>query len=208
MVAVVCLVVAAGAASVAAQETDGPPEVPASFHGTVTVDGEPAPEGTEVVAVVDGQTVDTTTVGSNGTYGDPGTLGEKLVVDESVADEGTVVAFRVDGVRAEETVNWTTGTTTRVDLSVSDLDDAGGSALSIDDTSADDAPPESPESDTGADEQARGDGGTERTPDDEASDGSATDDRASEADGALPGFGVVPALLAALLGGASAARQR
>lgn len=105
-----------GAGAVAAQE-DGPPPVPPSFYGTVTVDGEPAPAGTEVVALVEGEERGSIIVGPEGSYGGASAFEEKLVVDGSSGDEGATIAFEVDGQAADRTATWTGGAA-RLDLSV------------------------------------------------------------------------------------------
>ena len=112
MVAVAML--GAGGGAVLAQE--GPSSVPASYYGDVTIDGEPAPEGTEVVAEVDGEELGSIEVTTAGEYGDSDPLGEKLVVEN--AESGDTVSFVVDGVAAEETVEWQSGDVQRVDLTV------------------------------------------------------------------------------------------
>ena len=108
--------------SVAAQE-DGPDAAePASYYGSVTIDGDPAPNGTEVSAVVDGEVIDTLTVNESGGYGGPGLFEPKLVVDAQNASNGTPVEFRVNGEPVTRTepsnVEWESGDVQRVDLAL------------------------------------------------------------------------------------------
>ncbi|MFB6093306.1 MAG: PGF-pre-PGF domain-containing protein [Haloquadratum sp.] len=116
-VVAVALVVATGAvlpAAVAAQEGGGAPTVPAAYYGDVTVNGKPAPVGTVIVAIVDGERHGSITVTKRGQYGGPGALDEKLVVEG--ADPDDRVSFRVRGVAAEQTVRWESGDVREVDL--------------------------------------------------------------------------------------------
>jgi PGF-pre-PGF domain-containing protein/PGF-CTERM protein len=126
-VALVAVMVAAamlwaGGGAVLAQE--GPSSVPASYYGDVTIDGEPAPEGTEVVAEVDDEERGSIEVTTAGEYGGPGLNDEKLEVE---ASEGAEVVFVVDGVAAEETVEWQSGDLQQVDLTVEGSADESGS---------------------------------------------------------------------------------
>lgn len=111
---VVGLVLATLAGVPAVAVADDTPAVPASYYGSVTVDGEPAPVGTEIDAVVDGDVQDTITVEEAGQYGGPGPFDEKLVVDD--AEAGDTVEFQIDGEPAEETVEWEPGDVREVDL--------------------------------------------------------------------------------------------
>ena len=75
-----------------------PPAVPMAVVGTVTIDGEPAPAGTEVTAIVDGEERASLTVEADGRLGDAGAPGQPLAVDGSPHEDGNAsVAFRVDG---------------------------------------------------------------------------------------------------------------
>ena len=65
---VVGLLVAPGA--VAAQEDDGGiAPVPASYYGTLTVDGDPAPAGVEITAELEGSTYGSITTDGDGNFG-------------------------------------------------------------------------------------------------------------------------------------------
>ena len=107
--------VAATAAPAAAQAGD-----PVSFYGTVADgDGDPAPEGTTIVAVVDGEVRGELDVGDDGTLGGPDLTDDKIVVRSDAGDE---VAFHVegpDGPQAEETFDLDPGIV-EVDLTFPD----------------------------------------------------------------------------------------
>ena len=105
---------AAGVA-VADSHDDSPPDVPAAYYGSATVNGEPISTGTEIEAVVNGEVADTITVSQEGSFGGPDAFDEKLVVKD--ASSGDTVAFRVRGASAEESVKWESGAVQEVDLS-------------------------------------------------------------------------------------------
>lgn len=165
-----------GVSTVVAQD-DGAPVPPAAFYGNVTVDGEPAPVGTEIVAYVDGERRGSIVTDERGTYGGSNALDEKLTVNGTRADEGATVTFRVDGERVDRTATWQPGSVTRLDLG-----EAAG---------------DQPDGDVGT-----GDGvGAETTTDDDTagadSDADETDVRTTS-DGQA-GFGPVVFLLAVVL---------
>ncbi|WP_207590072.1 S8 family serine peptidase [Halomontanus rarus] len=88
----------------------------ASFSGTVDLAGEPAPEGTTVIAHVDGESRGTTSVATDGRYA---TSSDPLLVDGVAGDdEGRTITFTVDGMPVEETATWANGTTEDLDLTV------------------------------------------------------------------------------------------
>jgi len=92
--------VAGGTAAVAAQE--GPGE-PANFYGdAVDEDGNDAPTGTTIVAVVDGEVEGEITVETTGEYGEEDAFGDKLSLNSGAGD---TVSFHVDdpaGPEADE----------------------------------------------------------------------------------------------------------
>jgi len=111
-------------AAVAAQ--DGPPPgPPASYYGDVTIDGDPAPAGVEIVAYVDGEERGSYFTEEPGEYGSPSAFDENLVVQGSNGDEGTPVEFTVNGQPVDETVEWESGAVENVDLSASASGDPG-----------------------------------------------------------------------------------
>lgn len=132
--ALVCLLVVATAAvslpAVLADEDAAPEPLPAEFHGTVTIDGEPAPEGTDVTATIGGEQRGSILVDERGRYGQPGALEEALTVRGERDDDGATVVFLVDGVEAEQTATWHSAATTELELTASQRDDpgSGGSA--------------------------------------------------------------------------------
>ena len=95
---------------------NGVPSFPHAFYGSITIDGEPAPVGAVISAAGDGvetntlQNPITTTV--EGSYG----IDSKMLLVQ--AEEGAVITFYVNGISANQTIEWQSDTTTRVDLSV------------------------------------------------------------------------------------------
>jgi len=101
-----------------AQDDEPDATEPASYFGNVTVDGDPAPNGTNVSVAIDGEVQDSLTVNETGQYGGPDLFDEKLTVDD--AEENDTVEFLVDGEPVErtdpETVEWTEGDVKQVNL--------------------------------------------------------------------------------------------
>jgi hypothetical protein len=95
--------------AVAAQ---GPPQVPATFYGTVTVNGEPAEPGAVVRGFIDGR--DCTQTGASPAVSAEGKTQYVIAVvhDSQQAGcgvEGAEVAFRVDGREADQRFTWRSG---------------------------------------------------------------------------------------------------
>ncbi len=78
------------------------------FYGTVKVDGVDAPEGTEIIAQVDGTTYGSIAVTTAGSY-----VG--LIVQGDIAEDATV-HFYVDGQKADQDFRFHDGWTTELDL--------------------------------------------------------------------------------------------
>ena len=99
----------------------GPPSIPASFAGTVTVNGEPAPDGIVVSAFIDGaEVVNAATVNGKYDLGVPGSA-------------GATITFKIYNTVAT-TATWNSGEFTELDLSAEGVvvpkstDDSGDSA--------------------------------------------------------------------------------
>ena len=98
------------------------PAEPAAYYGEVTIDGEPAPDGVTIEAVIDGEVRGSVDVDEPGQYGGDGAPDVQwLIVDGDEADAGATVEFHATGAGydrmvAEETVAWESGATERVDL--------------------------------------------------------------------------------------------
>ncbi len=99
---------------------DPPLAIPHAFYGTVEVNGDPAPVGTEVEARgdgvltgVDGNPVVIIADGKYGNLDDPFEL--KLFVQGYIA-EGATLTFYVSGVATGQTAEWHSGEVTEVNL--------------------------------------------------------------------------------------------
>ncbi|MDF2956084.1 MAG: PKD repeat domain protein [Candidatus Alkanophagales archaeon MCA70_species_2] len=112
VLAVVVLVATAAASITTAQQ---PPALPCQFYGNVTIDGAPAPVGTEIVAKIDGEVRGNITVVEEGKYG--GSHAQKLIVVGNMSDEGKNITFYVDGIKAEQTAAWHSGGIFTLDIS-------------------------------------------------------------------------------------------
>ncbi len=186
-IAIAAVVVGAAGSPVAASD-DGPPAPPAAFYGDVYVDGEPAPDGTEVVAMIDGEERASTTT-ANGSYGDSSATAEKLVVSGDESDAGAEITFYVDGQQVDATAEWEAGTVTELDLAVGEVpaddpdeenDGDGGQSIGLP------GGQESDDGDTGASERDDESGAETDDPDDpnESDDESERDDESgAETDG-------------------------
>jgi hypothetical protein len=103
--------------------TSDPPGGPPNRHwGTVQLDGQRAPAGTEVMALIDDQICGTTVVRQyeGGLY---------YVLDVASASfqagcgtDGATVAFKVGSARAAQTATWQEGRFTHLNLTASGLD--------------------------------------------------------------------------------------
>ena len=113
------IVLVGGAAPVVAQ--DGAPGEPANFYGTaVDENGNNAPQGTTIVAVVGGEVEGQITIDTAGQYGGEGGLEEKLALDSAAGDE---VSFHIAGPSGAEAVGNPydlTADTREVDLTFED----------------------------------------------------------------------------------------
>ena len=99
-----------GMSAGAAIAQGAPPNPPARYAGTVTVDGTAAAAGASVQAWVGGAVCATTAVNAAGTY--------VVDVSASCGGAGTTVAFSVDGALATETAAWSNSALNVTNLTV------------------------------------------------------------------------------------------
>ena len=99
-----------GMSAGAAIAQGAPPNPPARYAGTVTVDGTAAAAGASVQASVGGAVCATTAVNAAGTY--------VVDVSASCGGAGTTVAFSVDGALATETAAWSNSALNVTNLTV------------------------------------------------------------------------------------------
>jgi len=110
-----------GSAAVGADET--PPEIPASYYGEIGINGEPAPVGTEIVAVIDGEERGSIVVDEPGQFGGPDVSDDKLSVDGESSDTGEPVEFYVYGqaLTTDSEVTWESGDLQEITLTGDDI---------------------------------------------------------------------------------------
>jgi hypothetical protein len=100
-----------------------PPHIPATFYGTLTVDGRPAPAGTMVRAFIDGKDCTQSDVRGSIMDGDAARYVVTVVHEthtEGCGHEGAEVSFTVAGLPAPQKGAWTAGPV-QVDLAVGPL---------------------------------------------------------------------------------------
>lgn len=114
MVRVLVAVLLAGAMGVfaVAGGVRAQPQAPATYYGTASIDGKPAPEGAEVRGLIDGQ--DCTQPGARGVVIDGGVAVYVItVMHESQSPgcgaDGKQVSFTIGGKQAGQTVAWRQG---------------------------------------------------------------------------------------------------
>lgn len=115
------LLLAWAAGALLAGEAAAQPQVPATFYGSVTVDGRPVPDGTEVLAFVDGKDCTQRGPSYRGTITIEGVSAYSIaVVHESQVPgcgaPGKTVTFTIAGRPARQTAVWQFGPQ-HVDLS-------------------------------------------------------------------------------------------
>jgi len=115
------------------------PPLPHAFYGTVDINGDPAPIGTQVEAQVEGVVTgegNPITVTEAGKYGGPGGLDPKLVVQGEI-EGGATVTFYVDGVAADQTWEWHSGDVKELNLTVTSAPPGELISISVSPTSLD-----------------------------------------------------------------------
>lgn len=113
----IVLVALAVAVPVAAAGNAAPPDPPAAYYGEATINGDPLPPGTTIVAKVDGEPNGSITLQEAGAYGGASAFEEKLTVNST---GGGTVTFHVGGLVAAETVEWASGDVREVNLTFTD----------------------------------------------------------------------------------------
>jgi len=100
---------------VATAEGEGIPPIPNTFYGDATLNGDPAPVGTNVSAYIDGKlrgSIEVTVAGKYGSRANP------LSVTGNSTDVGKPITFSVGGVTASETATlYSLPTLVELDLS-------------------------------------------------------------------------------------------
>ncbi len=102
------------------------PLIPAGYYGSITLDGQPAPAGTTIIAKIGTEERGSITTASSGSYGGPGGPDLKLGVLGYAGENGSIVTFFVNNVAAQQTTTWTSGEIKKVDLTFVGVTTGGG----------------------------------------------------------------------------------
>ncbi|MGE5596055.1 MAG: hypothetical protein ACM3S1_08480 [Hyphomicrobiales bacterium] len=107
-------VVAAIAAGFAALNALAQPQIPATFYGSASIDGQPVPDGTAVRAFIDGKDCTQGGASYKGTVTDGGVSAYTIsVMHESQAEgcgrDGKTITFTIGGRDAAQTATWAIG---------------------------------------------------------------------------------------------------
>ncbi|MFQ5593659.1 MAG: hypothetical protein ACE5HA_05885 [Anaerolineae bacterium] len=111
----------ASAWAMGAVKQTAPPPLPASFYGTVTVNGADAPEGTPVSAWIDGiryATTDAFIFDGRSMYAMDVPGDDPATPEVDGGRPGDTIVFHVGGLKAGQTATWQGGTNTALDLTV------------------------------------------------------------------------------------------
>lgn len=121
----VAVIILATGLSTPAFAEESTPSLPALCYGKININNEPAPEGIEIKAVVDGDVKGSLITDKEGEYGGPGT-GSKLVVEGKPDKlESKTIEFYISGdienqefskVKAGEKTYWGSGEVEKINL--------------------------------------------------------------------------------------------
>ncbi len=95
------------------------PPIPAQFYGSISIDGNPAPAGTMITALINGQEKGSLITTVDGYYGGLGIFDDKLTVtatEEEYSGGFREIIFQIGGVRADQTATYDVGAITQLDL--------------------------------------------------------------------------------------------
>jgi len=91
---------------------------PEEFYGDITLNGNPAPSGTAIVARINGVERGSLTTTVTGEYGGSGTFDTRLVVSGEESEKNDEITFWVGDSRADQTAIYEPGLSKNLDLSV------------------------------------------------------------------------------------------
>ncbi len=97
--------------------TAAPPPLPCEFSGDININGDPAPAGTVITAVIGGSDRGSLTTTASGTYGGSEWWEQNLFVQGTETEVGQTITFRVDGAETRETATFTPGAIQTLNLS-------------------------------------------------------------------------------------------
>jgi hypothetical protein len=112
LIALIAICLCVGIASATSDAV--PPRLPCEYYGNVDINGSPAPIGTDIIAKIDGDTVGTFTTTVVGEYG-------KMKVEHNFGgEEMAIVEFYINGVKADETAFFETGSVVKRNIGSTD----------------------------------------------------------------------------------------
>jgi hypothetical protein len=91
------------------------PQLPHIFYGDITINGNPAPVGTVVIANINGVEKGRITTTVAGKYGGPGAYDQKLLVQGDISGSPEII-FTVSDVGASQTAQFESGKVEKLDL--------------------------------------------------------------------------------------------
>ena len=91
-----------------------PPVFPMCLYGNATINEEPAPDGTTILAKIDNE-VRGSAIVKDGKYGEPAY--NRLIVNGNEKDNGKIIQFYIKFILANETIQWHSGNVSRFDIS-------------------------------------------------------------------------------------------
>lgn len=96
------------------------PPLPTEFLGGVSIDGQPAPLNTEIIAKINGKIAGSIKTNELGKYGSRGTFDKRLTVSATEEDTNQTIEieFFVNGVQVGNKVSYLPGMTRVLDISV------------------------------------------------------------------------------------------
>ncbi len=104
--------------TMSAQSSSSSPQLPKAYYGSITVGSFPAPAGSEIIAMINGNEKGSLITTEVGIFGGPGTYDSKLIVAGDEYDVGREVTLWVNGVQADQTDIYDLGTTASLALTI------------------------------------------------------------------------------------------
>ncbi|PWR74132.1 hypothetical protein [Methanospirillum lacunae] len=97
------------------------PPMPTEFYGSVVIDGKPAPSGTNITAMINGDEKGSIKTVVDGFYGGPGIFDDRLKVsvpEEEYKPGMLKISFKIGDKQAVQTVDYEPGVSKQLDLAV------------------------------------------------------------------------------------------
>lgn len=92
------------------------PLLPCEISGTVTINGDPAPAGTVVVAYMENVEQGRITMTNPGLFGGTGPFDERIIIHGGADGQGKAISFRVNDILVEKTIPFMSGESYRISL--------------------------------------------------------------------------------------------